>query len=201
MGGPVWLVGERLDSGLQFLPILLIIWFAAPLILPVQEDVRGDLWIATYLVATGYVITNVVLGAAVLESYRTYRGPVLFPADVSATDKTEVVDFIAEDWRREGKGQAVPVFYDVGATDWRWVPALGRKMERWYPAPMTLGRVFDYELLRRHGLSNSQEGIAERSASKVRYVVEYRAARTRWPVRGDAVRHRLFGRLRVVIID
>jgi len=67
-----------------------------------------------------------------------------------------------------------PVDYLLGGRRWDWVPEFGQRLERWYPSPMTMGRLFDYHLLRRHGLANAREGAPQRGgASGARYLVTH----------------------------
>ena len=199
LGGPTWVRHQRLDIALPWLPLLLVTWFGAALVIPLRPGARAvraiTLGIALALVAAG-----LVLGHAVQDSYLTYRGPVLVPADVPLRDKLAVVDFLAADWRDRGGGGAIPVDYDLGGGTWDWVPEFGRKLERWYPAPMTLGRAFDHELLRRHGLSNAQEGRARAAPGGGRYVVGYLALPPT-PIAGHATREIPIGRLRVTVVD
>ena len=200
LGGPVLALGERMDMALQWFPLLLVVWFAGPAVLPLPPGagrwLRGA-GLAVALLLTGASLT---LGRAVQDSYLGYRGPVLVPADVPLSDKVAVVDLIASDWRTRGGEASVPVDYDLGGGAWDWVPSFGRRLETWYPAPMTLGRAFDYEFLRRHGLSNAQEGAERAPPGGGRYVVSYLALPPP-PTPGREARHVPVGRLRVTIVD
>jgi len=76
-------------------------------------------------------------------------------------------------------------------------------MEKWYPAPYTIGREFDYELLRRYGLRNAQEGIQYRTlglndekTTPLFYVVGY-AFNPAPQKNGFSVENYIFGRVRV----
>lgn len=199
-GGPVWARGARMDMALQWFPLLVIVWFGGAMVLPLPPARHGLARAATVAIAILLVAANLVLGHAVEGSYLSYRGPVLVPADVTLQDKVEVVDRIAADWRARGAGTSVPVDYDLGGGAWDWVPSFGRKLERWYPAPMTLGRAFDYELLRRHGLANTQEGKARAPPGNGQYVVGYPWMPPPSPP-GRPVHHVPIGRLRLTIVD
>jgi hypothetical protein len=111
----------------------------------------------------------------------------------------EVVDFIARDWLSTSKEKSIPVYYDLGGGTWDWVTYSGKRMERWYPAPFTLGRGLDFELLRVYGLHNSQEGIQDRSPVSARYIVSY-AFMDEPNFPGANMTHFIIGRLRVSIV-
>jgi len=85
----------------------------------------------------------------------------------------QVVDFIAHDWMKISNKKQIPVSYDLGGGRWNGVTNTGGIYEKWYPAPFTIGRAFDFELLRVYGLKNSQEGIQVRSMDHARYIVSY----------------------------
>jgi len=200
LGGPTWARGERMDMAIQWFPLLAVAWFGLALALPSSWRAGRAARKATLGVAVLFAVASLALGQAVRDSYLSYRGPVLAPADVSLADKLAVVDAIAADWTRMGTGSRVPVDYALGGGVWDWVPSFGMGMERWYPAPMTLGRAFDYELLRRHGLSNDQEGRARSPPGSGRYVVSY-SSRPPPVVEGRHGMHLPLGRLRLTIVD
>jgi hypothetical protein len=92
------------------------------------------------------------------------------------------------------------VDYRLDGHIWGWIPEFGQQMEQWYPAPMTLGRSMDYDLLRRYGLWNAQEGIQFRSFGTGRYLVTY-AFEPAPAFPGVSLRHFMFGRLRVSVVQ
>ena len=100
-------------------------------------------------------------GFLIVKSHLDYRGDVLLISDqdVPLVHKMQAVDFIASDWKARSDANVIPVDYRLGGVLWEWVPEFGQQMEQWYPAPMTLGRSFDYDFLRRYGLWNAQEGV------------------------------------------
>jgi hypothetical protein len=200
LGGPTWARGERPDQLIQFYPFFLIFWFLAPLALPMPRLPRMLFLASTTTIAVLYAVVNVAGGILVIDSYLRYKVSVLTNADVPLIYKTQVVDFIAQDWRTVSNRDTIQVDYSLGGGVWDWVPAFGQQLEEWYPAPMTLGRAFDYELLRRYGLRNSQEGIQLRSFGTGRYLVNYTFERAPQPV-GAACRYYTFGQLRVTIVD
>ena len=65
---------------------------------------------------------------------------------------------------------------------------------------MTEGRGFDYELLRRYGLKNEQEGVQLRTFGNGRYLVTY-AFEDPPQVKTGRVTNHIFGRLRVTTVE
>ncbi len=94
-------------------------------------------------------------GVLVIRGNLRYHGK-LIPADVPLVNKLALVDFVAQDWRAQSSSQQVPVAYDIGGENWAWIPSFGQTYLTWYPAPYTLGRTFDFLLLREYGLTNTQ---------------------------------------------
>ncbi len=200
LGGPVWAGGARMEMALQWFPLLVVGWFGGAMVLPLPPAPAGVARSATVAIAVLLAAANLVLGRAVEDSYFSYRGPVLVPADVPLPDKIAVVDLVAADARARQAGGSVAIDYDLGGGVWDWVPSFGEGLGRWYPAPMTLGRAFDYELLRRHGLANSQEGRVRAPPGGGRYLVGYPWTPPPSPP-GGMVHHVPVGRLRLTVVD
>jgi hypothetical protein len=196
LGAPRWIKGDRIDQAVAFVPYLLVVWFVGPSVLP-PSRLRRVLNAATVGIAAVFVVLNVALGESVLSGCRSYRGGIS-DADVSLSEKMKAVDFIASDWRASGGSDVVPVDYVLGGGKWDWVGDFGRHLERWYPAPMTIGRVLDFDLRRRYGLRNYEEG-QPRTRREGRYVVSY-AFEPPPPCAIPGVRHVTFERLRVTVV-
>ncbi len=93
----------------------------------------------------------------------------------------------------------IPVDYDLAGKSGDWIPSFGTKYEKWYPAPYTVGRSFDYTLLRGYGLKNSQEGLQFRSFGTGRYLITY-GFNPKPTVQGHSTRDAMFGGLRVTVV-
>jgi hypothetical protein len=197
LGGAMWSRGERPDQLVQFLPFFLILWFLAPLAVPLSTPARRMAIRVSLGLAIVYSLLNLSAGALVIRSQLDYRGSILTQADVPLLDKIDAVDFIARDWRTRSSSTRIPVDYDLGGGLWDYLPGFGRKYQPWFPATYTLGREFDYELLRCYSLTNSQEGIQLRSLSQARYLVNY-AFEPPPPMAGLSQAY-IFGRLRVTV--
>lgn len=170
LGGPDWTRFERPDQSIQILPFLIFIWFSTPFVF--DHASKPFLKRASAALSALYISANLILGYQVITSHLNYRGDYLSNADVPLVQKTRAVDFIARDWLQASGSQTIPVYYDLEGK-WPWINDMGRSMNQWYPAPMTIGRSFDYEFLRKYGLTNSQEGVQMRRQNEVRYIVTY----------------------------
>jgi len=200
MGGPVWAEADRMDQQVQFLPFMLFIWFTFPFLVNLPAWTRKAACGLTPFVAAGFILISLVSGQQIIQAHLDYRGDHLSEADVPLRDKQQVVDFIARDWMKVTDEKQVPVSYDLGADRWDWVPESGAQMQKWYLAPMTMGRGLDYELLRVYGLKNSQEGVQFRTPASSRYIVTYGFLPAP-SIPGKKMEEHQFGRLRVSIVQ
>jgi hypothetical protein len=197
LGGGMWATGERRDQVVQFFPFFALTWFLTPLSFRLSEVARKMLIIGTTLVALVYLAASIVGGVLVVHSHLSYRGSFLSEADVPLVYKMQAVDFIAHDWQSISSSKVIPVDYRLGGK-WEWVPEFGEALTVWYKAPFTTGRSFDFDLLRRYGLRNAQEGVQRRTFGTARYLVTYAFEPAPNPD-GSPVRHYIFGRLRVTV--
>jgi len=112
-----------------------------------------------------FAVASVLAGWIAIHAQLTYRGNVLSEADVPLVQKEAVVTFMRAPARYELVG------------GWTWL-----KPHPWYPGVYTVGRAFDYELLRRYGVAGAPK-----------YIVSYAFE----PPPPGTVEHTIFGRLRV----
>lgn len=200
LGGAMWATGERRDQVVQFLPFLILFWFLTPFAVPLPEAMRKLVITGTSLLVIIYSGTSIIGGIMVVQSHLSYRGDYLSNADVPLVQKMQAVDFIAQDWESISTSKVIPVDYRLGGGKWDWITEFGHKLDPWYDAPYTIGRDLDYDLLRRYGLKNVQEGVQERSFGTERYLVTY-AFEPAPDLGGYHMSHHLFGRLRVTVVD
>ena len=189
---------QRADQTVQFLPLFLHFIFLLPFSITNYATERILSTISNAIVGI-FVAVNLLCGFFILHDHLQYRGDILTEADVPLVHKMQAVEFIAKDWKNHSDSKIIPVDYDLGGGKWDWVPEFGKKLAKWYPAPMTQGRSFDYELLRRYGLTNQQERTLLRTFGDGRYLVTY--AFQDPPLREGQIRHYVFGRLRVSIVE
>lgn len=201
MDGPAWINGERPDQTVQFLPMFLLIIFLLPAVFITSGRMERIITGISYLSLMLFTVVNMSCGVLIVRDHLQYRGDVLTEADVPLIHKRQALDFIVADWQKHSSSKTIPVQYDLGGGVWDWVPEFGNKLLPWYPAPMTEGRSFDYELLRRYGLANQQEGIQLRSFGDARYLVTFAFEDAPQPPQGGKIEHHIFGRLRVSILE
>lgn len=170
LGGPDWTRFERPDQSIQILPFLIFLWFSTPFVF--DQATQPLLKRAAIALSCLYIAANLILGYQVISSHLNYRGDYLSEADVPLVQKTRAVDFIARDWLQSSQGKSIPVYYDLEGR-WPWINDMGRSMNQWYPAPMTVGRSFDYQFLRQYGLANAQEGVQMRREDEALYTITY----------------------------
>lgn len=210
VGGFAWGLGERLDQVTQFLPLLLVAAFGA---LPQSRRLHAPLLGLALLFAGVHLDLSQKLHAGL----SNYRGPKLGEADLPLDDRRHAIDFIASDWLalpgHATLSAKVPIFYSFGDSALYHEPEVamwagiinrfGAILSNWYPdAPYTIGRGYDWELMRRWHLENQDEGKAqqERKWDGHRYTLSmvglpppsYLPA---------SVRHYEFGRVRVSVLD
>jgi hypothetical protein len=199
LGGADWLHDQRPDQTVQFLPMSLLFIFLLPISITRNGKVEELIKSISNLLLGVFVTVNLLCGFMIIRDHLQYRGSILTEADVPLVNKMQVVDFIASDWKNHSSSNVIPVDYDLEGR-WGWIPKFGLKLEKWYPAPMTQGRSFDYELLRRYGLTNQQEGIQLRTFGNGRYLVTY-AFEAPPQIEDGKITNYIFGRLRVSVVD
>jgi len=201
MGGPIWMDGERPDQNVQFLPMFLLIIFLLPRMVIISNRVVNKVIKGiSFILLIAFGLSNLLGGIGIIQDHLQYRGDVLTEADVPLINKAQAIDFIATDWKTFSNSSTIAVDYELGGEVWDWVPEFGQKLQPWYPAPMTDGRSFDYELLRRYNLTNQQEGVQIRSFGTGRYLVTY-AFEEPPQVENKKIEHYIFGRLRVSVVE
>jgi hypothetical protein len=139
--------------------------------------------------------------------HQTYNGNVLSGADIPATEKEEVIDYTDLHFKKfHTNNNQIPVKYDVGGGHWDWLEKFGLDYPKIYPGVYSLGRVYDYLLLRRHGLHNLEEGIQLRSSNwnayfnqDIFYLIEYSFQKEPKDFNGFIRETKVFKRLRLNI--
>jgi len=200
LGGPIWARYERIEHIIAFYPFLLVFWILFPFIFTVAEKIKNWIKKISLVIVIIYSALNIIAGVLLVQAHLDYRGDVLTSADVPLYHIEQAVDFIAQDWISKSDEKTIPVDYQLGGGVWNWIPEYGKSYEPWYPAPFTVARVFDYELLRKYELQNSQEGIQMRSVGEGRYLVNY-SFEPPFEIMDRSTSVFLFGRLRVTVVD
>jgi hypothetical protein len=200
LGGPFWANAERIDQSVQFLPFFLLAWCGMPFAVRLPERVAAIAKTLTLVLLAVFVCANLLLTVQIVNAHLGYQGDYLSNADVPLAEKEQAVRFIAQDWMSRSAEKTIGVTYDLGGGKWDYVPAFGQGLLMWYPAPMTMGRALDYELLRVYGLTNNRENVQERPLYPTHYLVSYGfLPEPSHP--GVVFKHYLFGRLRVSVVQ
>ena len=210
VGGFAWGLGERLDQVPQFLPLLIMVAFGS---LPQYRKLHWPLLGVALIFSGGHLVLSQRLYAGL----SSYHGPLLGEADLPLEDRRKAIDFIASDWL--GRSQAVqgrprvPIFYSFGDKDLYHEPGVstrvwiinryGAILTNWLlDAPYTIGRGYDWELMRRWHLENQDDGVPqhERKWQGHRYTLSMvgLAPPSYLPA---SVHHHEFGRVRVSVQD
>lgn len=196
LGGPTYIYpATRLDQVVVFLPFYYYSLFVLPLILLDKAGFSLKLIKITYATAIVFVFLNIFHGWSYVYYAKEHKGDIP-KFDVPLTDKRAVVDFIANDWKKQSQSLIIPVDYNIQGPWWQ-VESFGEKLEKYYKAPMIIGRSYDYEFLRVYGLSNYQEGIQHRKVGTGRYIISYTNDHTK----KFSSEVYYFGRLKVNIIQ
>lgn len=200
LGGFAWGLGQRPDQIPQFFPLLLI---AALGSLPTNPRWSR----AALIVALAFAALQFVLSAQLHRALMNYRGAEMTDADLPLPDRRQAVDFIASDWVQHAKDTPmvtkIPVYYAFGASWTGLVDRYGALLAQWYPDdPYTVGRGYDWELLRRWKLENRDEGLAQadRKWNGHRYTISM-VGLPPPSFLPQSARHFEFGRVRVSIVE
>jgi len=201
LGGPDWLHGDRLDQTVQFLPLLLYLIFLLPVTFTYSGAHQTLIHGISFVLLSFFATVNLVCGFMLIRDHLQYQGNIITEADVPLIDKMHAVEFIVDDWKKISNSRTIPVDYALDGQTWGFVPTFGIQLVKWYSAPMTQGRSFDYEFLRRYGFANEQEGIQMRSCDRGRYLLTYAFEDPPQLATNPNVTHHYFGRLKVCVIE
>ncbi|MFC2083696.1 hypothetical protein ACFLS9_01430 [Bacteroidota bacterium] len=140
----------RSDLLLPLVPALL-----APCILLVLETGYKKISIMSI---TGVTVTIVILCTfAIFGPTEVFWSK--YPHFVPPSEMCETVDWIAEQHKENNSRREIDLGYDL-IHGLEWLPGITRFPEfRWY----SIGRPYDWLLLRRHGIVNAREGTVDRT--------------------------------------
>jgi hypothetical protein len=202
MGGPDWLNGERPDQIVQFLPMYLFFIFLLPVVVKLQGRAGKVITGISYLLLALFVSVNLLCGFLIVRDHLNYRGDILTEADIPLVDKEQALRFIARDWSSASPSDTISIDYDIDRGVWGGISSTEPAflLNQWYPASLTEGRGFDYEMLRQYGLKNEQEGTQIRTFGNGRYLVTY-AFEDPPQVKTGKITQHVFGRLRVTTVE
>ena len=199
LGGPNYRYYERLENYVQFYPFFIIILYLTITTFTSQkQNKRYSIFINVILVT--FIGLNIFLSVMTINDNLNYSGDKLTEADVPLIQKIEIVDFIASDMKSKGLSQA-SISYDLGGGIWDWIPSHANKFSKWYPKnPYTIGRIYDYLLLKNYSILNLYEGKNSRDFQDSEYIVSYKFQEINVE-EGLNYKNYEFKRLRVLIRD
>ena len=165
---------ENPSLSLQYYPIYLLIIFLFPLMFKSETNFKNIFLPINKFLFSVFIILNLSLSHSVFTDHINYDDFRITNADVPYPNKIEAIEFIVQDWSKFSDSNEIPIYYDFDKVNfYSWITEFGFYITEWYEAPFTLGREYDYELLKRFGFYNSQEGIQVRSIEKSKYIISY----------------------------
>ena len=192
---------ENPSLSLQYYPIYLLIIFLFPLLFKSEKIFNNIFLPINKFLFSVFIILNLSLSQSVFTDHMQYDDFRITNADIPYPNKIDAIEFIVQDWSKYSDSNEIPVFYDFDkVVFYSWITEFGFYLTEWYEAPFTLGREYDYELLKRYGLQNSQEGIQRRTIEDNRYIISYFYLEPP-EFKNNNVEHYKIGRLRVSIVS
>lgn len=186
MGGFRWTSGARLDLLIPFVPFFCYFIFF-----------KFNKWLTKFTIPL-FTAFNFIAGFYFLYFQYNYKGDVITGADVSIVHKEKLIDYIAEDWKRNGNGGPIPAHFDMAGPHWGFIPSITKKYDKRFNNSYTLGRSMDYMLKKRHNLDNLFEGkVRESTPQGAKYIINYTYQK---PVAG-LLKEIRFNRLRLNIMN
>lgn len=173
IGGREFLKYQRMDNYIETYFIFLYIWFFLGYC---YKNFRLSklLHFINGFVIIIFVIFNVYFSYNILFDNYQNESNVLSESDVPMLYKQQITEFVADDWSKTGDSNRIPIFYDLGGGIYDWVNEFGTQYSPYYPSnPYTIGRGFDYILMKQYNLSNSQEGKQFRNIEESKYIISY----------------------------
>ncbi len=175
LGGPNYFLLERMENMAQYYIFYVLICFLSPYVF-IDFKLFNKRFIAiNKAVFILFIFLNVVLSINLISNSLNYDGDRLTEADVPLIYKIELVDFIGKDLESKSNKDDISVSYILGGGIWDWIPDHGEYFSKWYPDnPYTIGRTYDYQLLRKYSIKNSYEGLNSRNFNDSDYIVTYK---------------------------
>ena len=153
----------RCDLLVSLVPALL-----APLILLAQEAVRKRLRVPCTVAAA--IVVILLISFSLIGPSPAFQAS--FPRFIPPSEMREAVDWVAARHMEQSDENVIDLGYDLEYGR-EWIPESVTRFPgfRWY----SIGRPYDWLLLRRHGLVNAHEGAVDRKGGngfQIGYVYE-----------------------------
>lgn len=196
IGGPNFVNYERVENMNQYYQYFLIIWLCTPFLV-VEKFYQKKLILFNNIVFSIFLLVNILLSLSIFSDSLNYDGDKLIESDVPLIHKIEAVDYIGSSILEKNSELNTTISYDLGGGTWNWIPSHGEYFSTWYKDyPFTIGRIFDYQLLRKYSIKNDYEGFVSRDFIDSDYIISYKFEYHK-ALDNKNYEHEYFGRLRV----
>lgn len=196
IGGPNFVNYERVENMNQYYQYFLIIWLCTPFLV-VEKFYQKKLILFNNIVFSIFLLVNILLSLSIFSDSLNYDGDKLIESDVPLIHKIEAVDYIGSSILEKNSELNTTISYDLGGGTWNWIPSHGEYFSTWYKDyPFTIGRIFDYQLLRKYSIKNDYEGFVSRDFIDSDYIISYKFEYHE-ALDNKNYEHEYFGRLRV----
>jgi len=196
IGGPNLVNYERVENMNQYYQYFLIIWLCTPFLV-VEKFYQKKLILFNNIVFSIFLLVNILLSLSIFSDSLNYDGDKLIESDVPLIHKIEAVDYIGSSILEKNSELNTTISYDLGGGTWNWIPSHGEYFSTWYKDyPFTIGRIFDYQLLRKYSIKNDYEGFVSRDFIDSDYIISYKFEYHE-ALDNKNYEHEYFGRLRV----
>jgi len=196
IGGPNFVNYERVENMNQYYQYFLIIWLCTPFLV-VEKFYQKKLILFNNIVFSIFLLVNILLSLSIFTDSLNYDGDKLIESDVPLIHKIEAVDYIGSSILEKNSELNTTISYDLGGGTWNWIPSHGEYFSTWYKDyPFTIGRIFDYQLLRKYSIKNDYEGFVSRDFIDSDYIISYKFEYHE-ALDNKNYEHEYFGRLRV----
>lgn len=171
LGSPKWIDGQRLDQQIQFLPCLIFFWFLVPLVINFEK--KNKIKVLFIFVFICFFIGNVISFYRVSHDHVNYNGNIITESDVPLIQKQEALKYIADDWNKNLKNKTIYLYYYFPHYRWNWIEKFSAKLSLYYPNVFTLGREYDYDLLKIYNFQNGFNMENSKNVLNSNYIITY----------------------------
>ncbi len=199
LGGPNYFLLERMENMAQYYIFYILVVFLLPFIFIKFKFFKEKLIPLNKSIFLIFIVLNLVLSFNIISNSLNYEGEKLTEADIPLLYKIELIDFIGNHAQSKLNRNSISVSYVLGGGIWDWVPNHSEYFSKWYDDyPFTIGRTFDYQLLRKYSINNIYEGLNSRDFNNSDYVITYKFDKHQI-LNNKQYNHIYFGQLRLSV--
>lgn len=175
LGGPNFLIFERMENMSQFYNFYILVAFLTPFIFRNFLLYKEKIIYLNKFIFLIFIFLNFLLSVNIISNSLNYEGSKLSEADVPLISKINLIDFLGQDVKLRHNKDEVSISYFLGGGIWDWIPTHSNFFAKWYKDyPYTIGRAYDYQLLKKYSIKNTYEGLNARNFGNSEYVVTYK---------------------------